>query len=134
MSLLHMPAYQMVVRLQEGGSSRPPWLPLARGIGHCPHLMCSLAQGTRGHLRSEGEGDPEVVLLPIVAIEGLLQLLVKGRMPRFEGQLMRMLDHFYFGYSVSWGGGVVGGIGGLVDGAIGGFVFAWLYNKLSGAQ
>jgi hypothetical protein len=52
----------------------------------------------------------------------------------FEGQLMRMLDHFYFGYSVSWGGGVVGGIWGLVDGLIGGFVFAWLYNKFAGAQ
>ena len=52
----------------------------------------------------------------------------------YEGQLIRMLDHFYFGYSFSFVGAVIGGIWGFVDGAIGGFVFAWLYNKLAGAQ
>ena len=55
-------------------------------------------------------------------------LLVFG----FDGQLIRMLDHFYFGYSFSFVGAVIGGIWGFVDGAIGGFVFAWLYNKLAG--
>ena len=57
-------------------------------------------------------------------------LLVFG----YEGQIIRVLDHFYFGYSFSYVGAVIGGIWGFIDGAIGGFVFAWLYNKLSGAQ
>jgi hypothetical protein len=50
----------------------------------------------------------------------------------YEGYLMKNLDHFYLGYSYSYAGAVVGGIWGLVDGLICGFVFAWLYNKLSG--
>jgi len=50
----------------------------------------------------------------------------------YEGQVMSNLDHFYFGYSFTYVGAVIGGIWGFVDGAIGGFVFAWLYNKLSG--
>ena len=50
----------------------------------------------------------------------------------FHGQIMRQLDHFYFGYSVSWLGAVVGGVWGFVDGCIGGWVFAWLYNRFVG--
>ena len=50
----------------------------------------------------------------------------------YQGQLMQQLDHFYFGYSVSWLGAVIGGIWGFCDGFIGGWVFAWLYNKFVG--
>ena len=50
----------------------------------------------------------------------------------FEGTLMRQLDHFYFGYSVTPLGGIIGGVWGLLDGFVGGFVFAWLYNRFSG--
>jgi hypothetical protein len=50
----------------------------------------------------------------------------------FHGQIMQQLDHFYFGYSVSWFGAVIGGIWGFCDGFIGGWIFAWLYNKLAG--
>ena len=50
----------------------------------------------------------------------------------FQGQLMQQLDHFYFGYSVSWLGAVIGGIWGFCDGFIGGWIFAWLYNKFAG--
>lgn len=57
-------------------------------------------------------------------------LLVFG----FQGQMISNLDHFYFGYSYSYLGGVIGGIWGFVDGGIGGLVFAWLYNKLAGVQ
>jgi hypothetical protein len=57
-------------------------------------------------------------------------LLVFG----YEGQLIRMLDHFYFGYSFSYVGAVIGGIWGFVDGAICGLVFAWLYNKIAGSK
>ena len=47
---------------------------------------------------------------------------------------MNPLGHFYLGYSVSWLGAVIGGAWGFVDGVICGALFAWLYNKLSGAQ
>jgi hypothetical protein len=50
----------------------------------------------------------------------------------FEGQVMRNLDHIYFGYTFSYVGAVIGAVWGFIDGAIGGFVFAWLYNKLVG--
>ena len=57
-------------------------------------------------------------------------LLVFG----FEGQQIRTLDHFYFGYSFSFIGAVIGAVWGFIDGAICGLFFAWLYNKLNGAQ
>ena len=50
----------------------------------------------------------------------------------FQGQLISMLDHFYFGYSFSFVGAIIGGVWGFVDGLVCGFVFAWLYNKLAG--
>ena len=49
----------------------------------------------------------------------------------FEGTVISNLDHFYFGYSFSYFGAVIGAIWGFFDGAIGGFIFAWLYNKLA---
>jgi hypothetical protein len=51
----------------------------------------------------------------------------------FQGQVISNLDHFYFGYSYSYVGGVIGGVWGFVDGLIGGAIFAWLYNRLAGA-
>jgi hypothetical protein len=50
----------------------------------------------------------------------------------YQGEQIRTLDHFYFGYSFSYVGAVIGAVWGFVDGAIGGWIFAWLYNKLSG--
>ena len=50
----------------------------------------------------------------------------------YTGQLMRMLDHFYIGYTFSVGGAFVGLVWGFIDGAICGAIFAWLYNKLAG--
>lgn len=37
----------------------------------------------------------------------------------------------YLGYSLSFGGVVVGMVWGFFDAAIGGFIFAWLYNKFN---
>ena len=51
-----------------------------------------------------------------------------------ESSCMDTLGCFYLGYSVSWPGAVIGGIWGFVDGLVGGAAFAWLYNKISGAQ
>lgn len=49
----------------------------------------------------------------------------------FEGATHDLLffGHLYRGYSVSVAGSVIGFFWGLVDGFIGGAVFAWLYNK-----
>ena len=47
------------------------------------------------------------------------------------GNTLALLQKFYFGYSVSWLGGIIGLIWGFVDGLICGAIFAWLYNKLS---
>ncbi len=49
----------------------------------------------------------------------------------YEGTVIRQLDHFYFGYSFSVVGAFIGLAWGFVDGAIGGALFAWLYNKLA---
>jgi hypothetical protein len=57
-------------------------------------------------------------------------LLILG----YHGEVMSNLDHFYLGYTFSYPGAVVGAIWGFLDGLICGFIFAWLYNKLSGAQ
>lgn len=51
-----------------------------------------------------------------------------------SGTTLGKLSKFYIGYSVSWGGAFVGLIWGFVDGLIVGAIFAWLYNKLSGAK
>ena len=50
------------------------------------------------------------------------------------GTTLALLHKFYFGYSVSWLGGIIGLIWGFVDGLICGAIFAWLYNKLSGKK
>ncbi len=41
------------------------------------------------------------------------------------------LGRFYIGHSLTPIGSVIGFIWGLIDGAIGGAMFAWLYNKFS---
>lgn len=58
-----------------------------------------------------------------------LWLLVMG----YDGRLISQLDHFYLGYTFSAVGALVGLVWGFVDGAIGGALFAWLYNKLAKA-
>jgi hypothetical protein len=58
-----------------------------------------------------------------------LWLLVMG----YDGRLISQLDHFYLGYTFSAVGAFVGLAWGFVDGAIGGALFAWLYNKLAKA-
>ena len=47
------------------------------------------------------------------------------------GNTLALLQKFYFGYSVSWVGGIIGLIWGFVDGFVFGAIFVWLYNKLA---
>jgi hypothetical protein len=44
---------------------------------------------------------------------------------------MPLLGHVYLGYTISPLGSVVGLVWALVDGMIGGAVFAWLYNWIA---
>lgn len=46
------------------------------------------------------------------------------------GETFKLLNNFYFGYSVSFVGSLIGLVWGFVDGLICGFIFAWLYNLL----
>lgn len=50
----------------------------------------------------------------------------------YDGSLIQQLDHFYIGYSFSIAGAFIGLVYGFIDGAIGGALFAWIYNRLSG--
>jgi hypothetical protein len=47
-----------------------------------------------------------------------------------RGTTLVLLQAFYFGYSMSFGGAIVGLIWGVVDGFICGALVAWLYNTL----
>ena len=46
--------------------------------------------------------------------------------------IVEFLSSIYLGYSLSISGILIGMIWGFIDAAIGGLVFAWLYNKFSG--
>jgi hypothetical protein len=50
------------------------------------------------------------------------------------GDMISKLGNFYFGYTYSWFGGIIGLIWGFVDGLICGGIFAWLYNKLAASK
>ena len=41
------------------------------------------------------------------------------------------MGKFYIGYSLTPVGSIIGFIWGLVDGAIGGLIFAWFYNRFN---
>jgi hypothetical protein len=51
----------------------------------------------------------------------------------FEGETgaVTMIGRVYRGYSISAAGSIVGLVWALVDGLIGGAIFAWLYNLLA---
>ncbi|MCH7805947.1 MAG: bacteriophage holin [Proteobacteria bacterium] len=42
------------------------------------------------------------------------------------------LGQFYIGYAVGFVGAIIGFVWGFADAAIGGLIFAWLYNLLVG--
>lgn len=51
----------------------------------------------------------------------------------FEGATgeVNLIGHVYRGYNISPLGSVIGLAWGLADGAVGGLIFAWLYNLLA---
>jgi hypothetical protein len=40
-----------------------------------------------------------------------------------------LLGSFYLGFGPSIGGSLIGGVWAFIDGAVGGIVIAWLYNR-----
>ena len=47
------------------------------------------------------------------------------------GPFVNVLGSLYVGYEPTILGSLVGGVWGLIDGFIGGFILAWLYNLLA---
>jgi hypothetical protein len=45
-----------------------------------------------------------------------------------SGITISTFSRFYFGYSFSWGGGLIGFLWGFIYGFIAGVIIAWLYN------
>ncbi len=62
-----------------------------------------------------------------VLLMGLLALVCSWAQPFVD-----VLSAMYVGYATSIVGSLIGAIWGFADAFIGGFVFAWLYNKLLG--
>lgn len=54
----------------------------------------------------------------------------------FEGATQEKfgIGRIYIGYSISPVGSIIGMIWGFFDALIGGAIFAWLYNRLAGAN
>lgn len=62
-----------------------------------------------------------------------LAVLILGIAATYANYGLSFVDLFstmYIGYDITLIGSIVGGIWGFLDGLIGGFIFAWLYNKL----
>lgn len=59
-------------------------------------------------------------------------LLIKGG-PRV-GEHLNLLSHFFIGYSVSWGGSVVGLFWGALAGAVIGWTLGLIYNSVVGLR
>lgn len=58
---------------------------------------------------------------------GTWWLLIMGS----AGETISKLGKVYYGYTYSWGGAVIGFGWGFVDGFIGGFLIAWIYNLVN---
>ncbi len=62
-----------------------------------------------------------------------LAMLIIGITATYAGygvDIVALCGSMYIGYDMTLVGSIVGGIWGFFDGLIGGFIFAWLYNKL----
>jgi len=87
-------------------------------LPHLPHLIMTLnpkafalACGTTWAIG--------VILLALIA------LFADG----YGSSIISLLSTVYRGYRPDIPGAIIGGIWGFVDGAIGGYIFAWFYNK-----
>ena len=51
----------------------------------------------------------------------------------YGNTIIGILSSVYLGYDNTIPGAIIGGIWGFVDGGVGGWLFAWLYNKFLGS-
>ncbi len=66
----------------------------------------------------------------LILLVGIANLIF----PEYGENLLELAEDIYPGYTIGgFGSVIVATMYALVDGAIGGAIFAWLYNKLSGA-
>jgi hypothetical protein len=49
----------------------------------------------------------------------------------WAGKYVDLMSSIYIGYTPTWVGGVIGGIWAFFDGAIGGLLIAFIYNKIT---
>ena len=59
-------------------------------------------------------------------------LLIRGG--ENVGQHLSLLGNFFPGYSVTWGGAVVGFIWAAISGGVIGWLAAWVYNRVAGKR
>lgn len=67
------------------------------------------------------------ILWAAMVFLGTLYVLLKG-----GGHTLVLLQQFYWGYNISWGGAFLGLIYGFIDGFIFGWIFGLLYNAFVG--
>jgi len=50
----------------------------------------------------------------------------------YGSEFVSLLGTVYIGYEATLKGAIIGAIWGFIDAGIGGYVLAWIYNKLQG--
>jgi len=76
--------------------------------------------------------DPQRVGLTL-AIMTAFGILFLGLLSKFLGwasPIVRLIESLYIGYTDTCKGIFIGMIWGFLDGFVGGYLFAWIYNKL----
>lgn len=77
-----------------------------------------------------------VAIAAAIVWGGAIFMVSLGNMiwPPYGGAFLQMVASVYPGFDPASGGAsiIIGTLWGLVDGAIAGLIFGWLYNKLSG--
>ena len=62
----------------------------------------------------------------------IFAMAISGAYMGFGDQLVDIMSSLYIGYSASATGALIGLVWGFADAFVGGFVVAWIYNKLIG--
>lgn len=77
--------------------------------------------------------------LALALVWGILGMFLVGLgnllWPEYGAEFLRVMASVYPGYHAapSFGQVIIGGLYGMLDGAVAGAVFAWLYNRFAGA-
>jgi len=78
-------------------------------------------------LRKRAFGVAIGVLLGLTILLGTWWILIFGA----QGQKFANISIFFRGYTVTWGGGIIGFFWGFVFGFVAGFIIAWIYNLVN---